>query len=312
MKKAYLGIDTSNYTTSAAVWLPEEKRMLSQKQLLPVAEGEKGLRQSDAVFSHVRQLTDVISQLCNEEEFCVQGICASIAPRPVEGSYMPAFLVGKMAAETAASLLRVPFYACSHQEGHIMAALYSADALFFRKEPFYAFHVSGGTTECLRMKPQDGLFSIEKAAGTLDLNAGQLIDRVGVLLGLRFPCGMELDRMARQCAHSMRARPAMDGVNVHFSGAQNQCERMLSEGRSREEVARYAVEYVLAAVDEMTARVMNAYGVLPVVYAGGVMSNSLCRARLTEKYGGYFADPAFSSDNAAGVALIGAVKDGAL
>jgi len=312
MKKAYLGIDTSNYTTSAAVWLPEEKRALSKKQLLPVAEKAKGLRQSDAVFSHVKQLADVIGRLCEEEEFCVQGVCASVSPRPVEGSYMPAFLVGKMVAETAASLLRVPFYTCSHQEGHIMAALYSADALFLRKESFYAFHVSGGTTECLRITPESGLFSIERIAGTLDLNAGQLIDRVGMSLGLRFPCGMELDRMAQECVQPKRAKPSMDGLNVHFSGAQNQCEQMLHSGSSRQEVARYAIEYVCAAVDEMTARVMGAYGKLPVVYAGGVMSNSLCRARLMEKYGGYFADPAFSSDNAAGVAIIGAIKDGAL
>ena len=312
MKTAYLGIDTSNYTTSAAVWLLTEGRVLSQKQLLPVDANAKGLRQSDAVFAHVKQLADVIRRLCEQEDFSLRGVCASTVPRPVSGSYMPAFLVGKMAAETAAALLRVPFYTCSHQEGHIMAALYSANALFLRREPFYAFHVSGGTTECLRVTPTEGLFSIEKLAGTLDLNAGQLIDRVGVTLGLRFPCGAELDRMAQAYGRPLRAKPSMEGLNAHFSGAQNQCERLLSLGGSREETARYAIEYVCAAVDEMTARVMEAYGKLPVVYAGGVMSNSLRRDRLTKKYGGYFAEAAFSSDNAAGVALIGAIKDGVI
>lgn len=312
MTKAYLGIDTSNYTTSAALWIPSEGRMLSEKKLLPVAENEKGLRQSDAVFAHVKQLPEMMARLFEKGSFSVQGVCASVSPRSAEGSYMPAFLVGKGTAQAAASLLNVPFYGCSHQEGHIMAALYSADVLHLKDELFYAFHVSGGTTECLRVSPKNGLFEVEIAAKTLDLNAGQLVDRVGVMLGLRFPCGMELDKLARSCTEPMRARPSMDGVNVHFSGAQNQCEQKKRSGVSDEQVARYAIEYVCAAVDEMTARVFEEYGERPVIYAGGVMSNSIIRSRLSKKYGGHFADPVYSSDNAAGVALIGALKDGAL
>ena len=74
-------------------------------------------------------------------------------------------------------------------------------------------------------------------------------------------------------------------------------------------VARYAISYIGKAVDNMTAQVLAQYGQRPVVYAGGVMSNSMVRAWMQEKYDGYFAAPAFSSDNAAGVALIGALKD---
>lgn len=312
MMKAVLGIDTSNYTTSAALYC-EDKTMFSQKKLLPVAENEKGLRQSDAVFSHVKQLPEVIGRLFEEKEIEVTAVCASVSPRPVEGSYMPAFLVGKGTGEAIAAAKNAPFYACSHQEGHIMAALFSAGVLHLRREPFYAFHVSGGTTECLKVTPdENGLFSIELVAKTLDLNAGQLVDRVGVMLGLRFPCGMELDKLAQNCMVKVKARASMDGVNAHFSGAQNQCEQKRKNGASDEEIARYAIEYVCAAVDEMTARVFEQYGKLPVLYAGGVMSNSLIRERLSRKYGGFFADPVYSSDNAAGVALIGALKDGAL
>jgi len=301
----YLGMDTSNYTTSAALYDSGEDRVYSVRRLLPVGEGEAGLRQSDAVFWHVRQLPQVLEELYAQGDFpSPAAVCASVRPRNAEGSYMPAFLVGRTAALAAARACRAPFFPCSHQEGHVVSALHSAGAMDWLSGDFLAFHVSGGTTECLLARPQKEGFSLERVAGTLDLNAGQLIDRIGVLLGFAFPCGMELDRLSRLAEDFPRPRPAFKGADCHFSGAQNQCETLLKKGAPKETAARFAVEYVCAAVDGMTQRVLAEYGPLPVLYAGGVMSNSLIRERLSEKYGGVFAEPACSSDNASGPAIL--------
>lgn len=309
----FLGIDTSNYTTSAAVYDTENGMLFSEKQLLPVAEQELGLRQSDAVFAHVKQLPKVVARLTEGRRFSLKAACVSTRPRSQEGSYMPAFLVGKCAAELIGHFLGIPVYSCSHQEGHILAALYSAQGMELLNHEFYAFHVSGGTTECLLVRPDEELFSVELIARTLDLNAGQLIDRVGRILGLAFPSGMELDRLAVSCkADFPKPKPAFRGLDCHFSGAENQCRDLLAKGLPREAVARYAVEYVGMAVEGMTQRVLAAYGDKPLLYAGGVMSNSLISKRISEKYGGRFAEPRFSSDNASGPAILAAMKYGAV
>lgn len=305
----YLGIDTSNYTTSVAVYDAAADRVYSEKLLLPVKEGERGLRQSDAVFAHVKQLPAVIKKLFAGRRFDLRAASVSAFPRRQEGSYMPAFLVGEGMASALADALDIPLFRCSHQEGHILSALYSSDAMELLQKEFYAFHVSGGTTECLLVRPERNAFAICLLAKTLDLNAGQLIDRVGVRLGLSFPSGPALDRLSREWVGETKIKPSFKGADCHFSGAENLCEKLLNEGRPPAEVARYAVEYVLAAVDGMTKRVMEQYGEKPVVYAGGVMSNSLIRERLTEKYRGRFAAPEFSSDNAAGPALFAWMQD---
>jgi N6-L-threonylcarbamoyladenine synthase len=306
-----LGIDTSNYTTSAAVYDTVSGRIFPAKRLLPVAEGERGLRQSDAVFAHIKALPAIVAEAMEHSGGGpVDAVCVSDRPRSLPDSYMPAFLAGTAAAEVAAAASHLPLYRCSHQQGHIAAALYSAGKMELLTREFYAFHVSGGTTECLLVRPDGPLFSAERIAGTMDLNAGQLVDRVGVLLGMHFPCGMELDALSRTAEKTPRVRVSFEKCDCHFSGAENQCRKLLEEGRSPAETARYAIEYVKSAVDGMTGRVMEKYGEKPVLYAGGVMSNSLIREELSRKYRGYFAEPAFSSDNAAGVALIGAMLCG--
>lgn len=303
----YLGIDTSNYTTSAALYDSDSDEVVSVKKLLPVAEGAAGLRQSDAVFSHVRQLPQVLAELLEGRNGGIRAVCASARPRSVEGSYMPAFLVGEGTASAVANALGVPALHCSHQEGHIVSAAHSAGAMSLLREEFYAFHVSGGTTECLLVRPDGNLFSVELVAHTLDLNAGQLVDRVGVALGLPFPCGMALDALSLACdweGSGQRVHPSFAGADCHFSGAQNQCETLLKKGAPPELAARYAIEYICAAIGGMTERVMDAHGMKPVLYAGGVMSNSIIRAALSGRYGGRFASPEFSSDNASGPAII--------
>ena len=305
----YLGIDTSNYTTSVAVYDLDRDRVFSIRRLLPVPDGQKGLRQSEALFAHIKQLPEVIGELFSMEQFSITAICASAFPRRMEGSYMPVFLCGDSAARSMAKAFGVPEYSCSHQEGHIVSALHAAGSMRLFDSEFYAFHVSGGTTECLLVRPERNLFSVIPLAKSLDLNAGQLIDRIGVLLGLPFPCGIHLDKLSLSCEEAVKAVPAFSGIDCHFSGAQNQCEKLFHEGKSSAYIARYCIEYVHAAVDGMTEKIIETYGRKPVLYAGGVMSNKIIQDSLRKKYDGIFAPPEFSSDNASGAAIIAALFD---
>lgn len=300
----YLGIDTSNYTTSAALYNGETGEVLQRKMLLPVKEGALGLRQSDAVFSHVKQLGGLVEALMADSAEKPVGIGVSTRPRNVEGSYMPCFLAGEMAARTAAAILRVPLTTVSHQAGHIAAALYSAGRLDFIGRPFIAFHLSGGTTECLLVRPRQGApFSVELYSKSLDLKAGQVVDRVGAMLSLPFPAGNALEALAEQSEAGFRGKPAFHGNDCCLSGVENQCAAMCERGEAPADVARFCLSMIMEAVLEMTNRVKKEYD-WPVVYAGGVMSNRMIRRKVEKVHGGYFAEPAFSSDNAAGVAIL--------
>lgn len=301
----FLGIDTSNYTTSAALYDSDSGRMLQKKMLLPVKSGECGLRQSDAVFHHVQQLPQVIQDIMENSGGSIAAVGVSSRPRDVEGSYMPCFTVGLGAARSVASILKIPVYTFSHQCGHIAAALFSAEKIELFRERFIAFHVSGGTTEAVIAQPDDEIIlRVELAAKTLDLNAGQLIDRVGVMLGLQFPCGAELERLAACCKEKVSARPTLKGTDCCLSGVENLCRRAYEDGRSREYVSALCLEYVERTIEGMCSAVLEKYGSMPVVFAGGVMSDRLIRHRLEKRFGAFFAEPQYSADNAAGIAYL--------
>lgn len=301
----FLGLDTSNYTTSAAVW--EDGCIRQEKQLLPVRPGEMGLRQSDAVFHHTRQLPEVLERLLAESPGGFQAVAASDRPQQKEGSYMPCFLVGWGAARQLAAVLGVPLYRFTHQQGHVAAALYGAGALELLDKPFLAFHVSGGTTDALLVEPDaQEILRCRVVGHSLDLKAGQLIDRVGGMLGLAFPAGPALERLAASAAETPKKppRPCLRGCDCHLSGVENQCRDRLERGESPAAIARFCLDSVGAAVAGMTEALLEEYGPLPLVYAGGVMSNSRLREQLTARFGGRFAPPAFSADNGAGIACL--------
>ncbi len=311
-----LGIDTSNYTTSSAIFTGGA--VVQSRKLLPVGAGRLGLRQSDAVFEHVRQLPEVLGKLpFDGGKFCAVGV--SDRPRSEPGSYMPCFLAGVAAADAAARSLGVPLFRFSHQQGHIASALYSASRLDLLKERFLAFHVSGGTTEAVLAEPDpDSVFHTRIAARSLDLKAGQAVDRVGALLGLPFPAGRELEKLALAWRGTFRIRPVLKGADCSLSGIENQCRRLLTQGSPKEEIAAFCLRSLLAALDGMTGELLKRFGRqpgtgrLPVVFAGGVAADSILRQELSEKYGAIFAEPEFSGDNAAGVAVLAAVKEGML
>ncbi len=307
----YLGIDTSNYTTSAAVYVSEEKRIYHTKKLLPVKDGELGLRQSDAVFHHTRQLPDMIEQLYSgRDRVLPRAVSASSRPRNAEGSYMPCFLCGEGFARSYAAVSGAELFTTSHQVGHILAALYSADKLSLVRERFIAFHVSGGTTDCLLCEPDNEMIlRITEIGTSLDLKAGQAVDRIGFMLGLHFPCGAELEKLAVGADKHYKMKPVLKDGSCCLSGLENKCGNMLKNGESPENVAAFCLDFIAGTVIAMTDHAVNKYGVLPLVFAGGVMSDVIIRDRIISRYpSASFAQPQFSCDNAAGVAIYGYLK----
>ena len=301
----YLGIDTSNYTTSAALYNSQTGEMTQQKKLLPVREGQLGLRQSDAVFHHTAQLHTLFEELVrgvDTKQIAAVGV--SSRPRPVSGSYMPCFTVGQNTAKILSAALKIPLCEFSHQEGHISAVLYSAKKTELFNRDFLAFHVSGGTTEAVLAKGLGSGFELELVAQTLDLNAGQAIDRVGLMLGLKFPCGPQLEQLALKNTEKLSARPTIKGCDCCLSGVENQCKKLISQGKSPDYVSAYCLEFIRKTLEKMTDALLEKHGELPLVYAGGVMSNSIIQNSFKEKYNAAFAEPVFSSDNAAGIAYL--------
>ena len=309
MSKYYLGIDTSNYTTSVCAYNHDENTVINKRRLLPVKAGDRGLRQSDAVFHHTQQLPALFDELYAEKSYDFSAVGVSSRPRSMEGSYMPCFTVGMGAAKIISKSNKIELYEFSHQQGHIAAALYSSNRLDLIDMPHIAFHVSGGTTEALLVNSGKGFLSTKLLAKTLDLNAGQLIDRVGVMLGLQFPCGKELEKLALNCTDKINVKPVLKDFDCCLSGGENLCQNLLKNGKSKEYIAKFCLKYVEAAIFNMSEKITDKYPKLPIVYAGGVMSNSIIKNSIYDNFDCVFAKPEFSTDNAAGVAVLAYYRD---
>ncbi|MBR3106221.1 MAG: O-sialoglycoprotein endopeptidase [Clostridia bacterium] len=302
-----LGLDTSCYTTSAALCAPG-KPPRQERHLLPVAAGERGLRQSEAVFAHVRQISDVLLPLLESASEPISCVCASSSPRDGEDSYMPVFQVGVSHGKAIAAALGVPFFTTTHQRGHIAAAKYGTG---LTSEKFIALHLSGGTTDALLMDG-DG---IQPIGTSVDLHAGQLVDRIGVALGLPFPCGPYLEELAVKGSSKNRVPVSMDRLNCHLSGAEAQLMRMVAAGEPKEDVAAEVYSVLCRTVHRLLVAASETTNVKDMLVAGGVASSRLLRNLLLERNEKrraglhfYFGRPEFSGDNAVGVALIGLDK----
>lgn len=306
----FLGADTSNYTTSVAIYDTESGKIIQKKKLLPVKSGELGIRQSDAVFHHTRQLPEMMEALFSEKKIkAISAVCASTRPRNIDGSYMPCFLVGEGFVRSYSAASGIKAYYTSHQVGHILAAVYSSEHFELLNTPFLAFHISGGTTDLLYCEPnEDEIIKITEAATSLDLKAGQAVDRVGVMLGLDFPCGKELEKLAVRSKKDYKIKAVIKDGCCCLSGIENKCRSLLDKGEEPENIAKYCLCSIYSAVREMTVCAIEKYGKLPIIYAGGVMSDALIRERLESEFGAYFAEPNFSCDNAAGCAVFAAEK----
>lgn len=299
-----LGIDTSCYTTSVA--LVEDGRIAQERRLLSVAQGERGLRQSSALFQHVERLPELLEALFAHSPGCVDGVCVSTRPRDAEGSYMPVFKAGECAARAIAAAQGVRIVATSHQQGHIRAALVDSGC---GEAEFVALHLSGGTTEAVFVG--QGL-KTRLIAMSADLHAGQLVDRVGVALGLSFPAGPALEALARQGSAKGAMPLSHRGNQVSLSGAEAQAMRMIAAGAPGADVAAEVYSYLSRAVAKLIEIAVRETGAKQVLLGGGVASSALLRellpARLKRnglKVALCWGKPEYSGDNAVGVALIG-------
>ncbi len=297
-----LGFDTSNYTTSCACFDGVGGRNFSR--LLDVPEGALGLRQSEALFSHIKRLPELSDRLFAYLDGAkVDAIGVSTRPRAVEGSYMPCFLAGESQAKVLANALRIPVVEVSHQQGHIAAALWSAGHLELLEQAFLAWHLSGGTTELLLVQPEGRNVRCEKLGGTTDISAGQLIDRTGQLLQLPFPSGRMLDQLAQHAEDTEFFRVRVNDFAFSLSGVQNQVTAFYQKSGNKEETAAFALRSVVHAVKKATQNAQKQHPGLPVLFSGGVASNSLLRKKLKD-CGAIFASPEFSTDNAMGAAIL--------
>ena len=297
-----IGFDTSNYTTSIAYFDGVGGENVSR--LLPVKEGELGLRQSDAVFAHIKSLPELSGRLFSHvREAEITAVGVSTRPRAVEGSYMPCFMVGYSHAKLLADTLNVPLVEVSHQQGHVAASLWSAGRLDLMDTPHLAWHLSGGTTELLLVEPEGKNVRCARIGGTSDISAGQLIDRTGQFLGLPFPAGKHLDELSRSAQGKELFKVKCPGMEFSLSGVQNKVQQFHAAYDNGAETAVYALRCVAFAVYKATENALKEYPGLPVVFSGGVASNSMLRQVLVPLQP-VFAQPQFSTDNAMGVAVL--------
>lgn len=297
-----LGLDTSNYTTSIAAFDGTNGDNCSR--LLDVKPGQLGLRQSDALFAHVKRLPELADRLfCHVGKQTISAIGVSTRPRAVDGSYMPCFLAGESQARVLGAALDVPVYAFSHQQGHIAASLWSAKRMDLMDKPHLAWHLSGGTTELLLVEPEGCSVKANRIGGTTDISAGQLIDRAGVLLGLQFPCGKALDALSAQCEDTECFRPKVNGMEFSLSGAQNKVEQYFAKTQNSAATASYTLRTVCSAILCATDAALRQYPGLEVVFSGGVSSNRLLREQC-QRFAPVFCPPQFSTDNAMGIAVL--------
>lgn len=295
-----LGLDTSNYTTSVAVF--DGAAGENMGKLLDVPAGTLGLRQSDALFQHVKRLPALFAALREQGLLChIEAVGASTRPRAVDGSYMPCFLAGEGQGRALADCLSVPFFPVSHQQGHLAAAAWSAGRMELLDSPFLAWHLSGGTTELLYVEPDDVNLKAQCIGGTDDISAGQLIDRTGVLLGLDFPAGKALDALAAQIDSTEFFPVKLNNLTFSLSGMENKTKALAEQGAVPARIARFALNTVADVVRRATAAALEQYPGLPVLCSGGVASNGRLRQVMAQSI---FAQPRYSTDNAMGVAIL--------
>ncbi len=324
-KKYILGIDTSNYCTSVAVVDQNDKVICSIRELLEVPKGQRGLRQQDALFQHGNKLPELIGQVMNKDDIRtnIAGVAISVAPRQVEGSYMPVFLAGYNAGKIIAETLGVPLIKTFHQNGHIQAALLGSK--FQGENRVIGLHFSGGTTEALLQENHE----LTIVGATKDISIGQLIDRVGVKLGHQFPAGKYLDQIAiRERDDTSQLIPKYGikeptkvricDCQFNLSGSETYfyklIEQLLSQEVPKEEmdyiVSRMLFEHISTVICQVIDSILDKYGNLPLIFFGGVIESKYLRNQIekyceSKNYDCDFAAPGLSGDNAVGVAIIG-------
>lgn len=308
MMGQFIGVDTSNYTTSVSC-VSNEGIVFERRTMLSVPLGERGLRQSDAVFQHVRNLPPLISALMEQiDREAVSAVAVSAKPTDAEESYMPVFLAGKLAATAIASSLGVPLYETTHQAGHVRAAMLGQEEKIAESQ-FLAMHLSGGTTDLLTVERDGGLLGkISRIGGCDDLHAGQFVDRVGVALGLPFPSGVHLEELARKATtREIKLPSSVQGLHCSFSGQETQCQRLIASGAEKAEIAFAVYDCMARTFTKLLTNAFAQKGCRTALLSGGVSGSALLRELLKDrlKTDLLYAQKGLSADNAVGTALLG-------
>ncbi len=307
LKELFLGIDTSCYTTSlVAAW---GDNIISLKTPLEVKVGECGLRQSEAFFQHSRNLPKLFDELKEKLDFQAfekMTVAVSSKPRNVEGSYMPVFEAGRGYAKVVAGVTGATLVETTHQDGHIMAALYSCDAYEIAEKPFLVYHISGGTTELLLVRKKGIGFDCEVVGGTLDLPAGQFVDRIGVAAGFEFPAGKFVDKHALEYSgEKPKVQISVRGEYINFSGEETRYRRILAENKDGGFAAYCTMKCISESIKKSIISAQKKYGTKNVLMVGGVSSSEFLRNEFSDMKNVLFAEPILCTDNAVGVCLIG-------
>lgn len=315
--RVFLGIDTSAYTTSIAAVDENLHIIADERMVLKVEPGKRGLRQSEALFLHIKNLPQLMGRLNPQLYKHIAALAVSTQPRNQAGSYMPVFLAGTSLAQSLAAYAQVPVYQVSHQEGHIMAGLQGSRELL-EKPKFLAVHFSGGTSDILMVENrQPGILSVTQLACSEDIHAGQLVDRVGVAMGLPFPAGPALEKLAGRADDEIPvAIPAsITGKGFSFSGAETRAVQILNNGTSPETVAAAVLGVIAKTLEKVLRKYIEQLEIKDVLLAGGVMANALIAQRLKKRLQHpavgarlHFASPHLSTDNAVGVAMLAALQ----
>lgn len=317
IKDLVLGVDTSNYTTSLAIIDKKGMILIDSRVSLFVKHGERGLRQSQALFQHMENLPDMVLDLFNRfNRERIGAVAASGKPRPVEGSYMPVFKAGVNYGKIMAASLGVPFFEFSHQEGHLEAIRH--DSCISDTSEFVAYHLSGGTTEILHIDKD----TYRIIGGSRDLAFGQVLDRVGVSLGFQFPAGSELDKIAvkiRERMYSLNNKALrlkkipIDGFEINLSGLETQCQREILKGAEPDILIYELFSIIADCLCRLTEKIISQTGCSNVLYTGGVSASNFVRDQIEHYFSGQpvrviFGNPSLSSDNAVGIAYLGGKK----
>lgn len=310
MTRAVLGIDTSCYTTSCALMGLDYHVLGDARQALQVALGQRGLRQSEAFFQHVQHMPRVLFEAIGQSQGIeLVAICVSDKPDERLDSYMPVFHAGLSFAQALASAQNLALYQTTHQRGHLAAA---SLGLHLPARQYLAIHLSGGTTQVLLMD-DDALSCL---GGTTDISAGQLLDRLGVAMGLAFPAGPWLEKIARDHAPLGRYPVSQQGQSISLSGAEAAALRDLEQGQlTHGQIAAELFDVIARTVLRLCQWAVQDTGVNTLLLTGGVLSSSLLRSMLDQRREKrrmalqlIYGKPEYSGDNAVGIAAIGVQK----
>lgn len=309
MKGLILGIDTSAYTTSIAVAEAATGKIISDlRRVLSVGEGQKGLRQQEAVFQHLKNFIELYEQL-DMDLSKINTVSVSSRPRNVEGSYMPVFTVGQNFGRAIARTLNAEYMEYSHQENHIGAALMEHYKEINRN--ILAIHISGGTTEFLHVNKLSKGYEAEIIGGTRDITLGQLIDRIGTCMGFPFPCGYHMEKYLHSNTDIEKIKyPSIAKSQfINLSGMENYYKNLYTSNKyNKASIVCSLFEYASSCILNITEQLQNQYKFDAIIVTGGVASNSIVRNKMTDRFGSevklVFPSISNSSDNAVGSAYL--------